>query len=148
MSTVLMSLQAACAKASDTEALSKILAAAFIADQTVLICSLDNPSFSRQTAGPRGTSRDYLEHIKPEILSSIPLLEARQIVIAAANITRNVGRSQVKQLSPKYPDTPALALKKWCNSDGIGIVRDFMAKHDSDHEQFLKEIAESKRPAM
>jgi hypothetical protein len=54
----------------------------------------------------------------------------------------------VKEFSPNYPDIPAFALRRWCNSDSASLVRDFMAKHDSDHDKFLKEIAEAKRPTM
>jgi hypothetical protein len=40
VSAILLAFPAAGAKASDTETLSKMLAAAFIADQTVFLCSL------------------------------------------------------------------------------------------------------------
>jgi hypothetical protein len=145
---ILFALQAAGAKAANVEALSRMLAAAFIADQTVVLCTVDNPLFARQTAGPLGTSRDYLEHVRAEILSSIPPREARRIVVAAADITRRVGLSQVRAFSPNYPDIPALTLRRWCDTDGTGLVREFIAKHDSDHDQFLKEIADAKRPTM
>jgi hypothetical protein len=130
------------------KALSKMLAAAFIADQTVVLCTLDNPAFARQTAGPLGTSRDYLEHIRAEILSPISPQEARQIILAAAEITRSVGRSQVKALSPNSSDIPAQALRRWCDGDAVGLVRNFMVNHDSDHEKFLQQIAEAKRPTV
>src|SRR5262249_7121033 len=91
---ILFALQAGAAKAADVEALSRMLASAFVADQTVFICSLDGTPFARQTAGPLGTSRDYLKHIRAEILDSIPPQEARRIVIAAANIARDIGRGQ------------------------------------------------------
>ena len=148
MGAILLVLQAAGAKAADVEALSRMLASAFVADQTVFICSLDGTSFARQTAGPLGTSRDYLKHIRAEISDSIPPQEARRIVIAAANIARNVGRSQVKVFSPNYPDIPALALRRWCDTDGASAVREFMAEHDSDHDRFLKRISAAKRPTM
>jgi hypothetical protein len=141
-------LQAAGAKAADVDALSRMLASAFIADQTVFICSLDGTSFARQTAGPLGTSRNYLEHIRAEILDSIPPQEARRIIIAAADITRNVGRNLAKAFSPNYPDIPARALRRWCDTDGASAVREFMAEHDSDHDSFLKRISEAKRSAM
>ena len=148
MSIIFLTSQTASSKAADIQALTKILAAAFIADQTVFMCTLENRSFARQTAGPRGTSSDYLEHIKGEVLSSIPALEARRIIIGAADITRTVGLSQARSLSPNYPDVPPAALRNWCESEGARIVRDFMAKHDGDHEMFLNEVAEAKRPTM
>jgi len=148
MSIILLTSQAATSKAADEQALTKMLAAAFIADQTVFMCTLENTSFAQQTAGPRGTSRDYVEHIKEEVLSSIPALEARRIIIGAADITRTVGRSQARTFSPNYPDFTVPALQNWCESEGARIVRDFMAKHDADHEKFLSEVAEAKRPAM
>lgn len=148
MSLILLVLQAASVKASDEKALAQILADAFIADQVVFMCTLEDGSFAKQTAGPRGTSRDYVEHIREEVLSGIPTLEARRIVIGAADITRTVGRSQARRFSPNYPDIPAAALRNWCKTDGTGIVRALMAKHDRDHEKFLSAVAEAKRPTM
>jgi hypothetical protein len=147
-SIMLLGLQTVSPKASDIQTLSKMLSAAFIADQTVVICTLENRSFAQETAGPRGTSRDYVEHIKQELLSSLPPLEARQIIVGAAEITRTVGRSQVRQFSPSAPDISAMTLRSWCESEGARIVRDFMANHDRDHEKFLSEVAEAKRPTM
>jgi hypothetical protein len=148
LGAILFVLQAAVVKAADVDALSRMLASALIADQTVVLCTVDNPLFARQTAGPLGTSRDYLEHIRAEILSSVAPQEARQIVVAAADITRSVGRSQVRAFSSNYPNIPALPLRRWCDTDGAGLVREFMVNHDSDHDNFLKKIADAKRPTM
>jgi len=143
-STVLV-LQVASSMASDMDALSKMLASAFIADQTVFMCTFENTAFATQTAGGRGTSRDYLEHVKKEVLNDIPLQEARQIIVGAANIARAAGHSQIKEISPNDSN---VALRNWCESEGVRIVRDFMAKHDVEHEKFLREVAEAKRPLM
>jgi hypothetical protein len=148
LSMILFTLEVASSKASDVEALSKMLAGAFIADQVVFMCSLDGTSFARQTAGTRGTSREYVEHVKGEVLNSIPVEEAKRIVIGAADITRTVGRSQARKFSPNYPDIPAAALRRWCDSDGAGIVHDFMTNHDTDHDNFLRAVADAKRPMM
>ena len=145
---MLLGVQTVSPRASDVQALSNMLSAAFIADQTVVMCTLENRSFAQETAGPRGSSRDYVEHVKQELLSSVPPLEARQIIVDAAEITRTVGRSQVRQFSPGAPDSPATTLRSWCESEGARIVRDFMANHDRDHEKFLSEAAEAKRPTM
>ena len=147
-SVMLLGLQTVNPKASDVQTLSKMLSAAFIADQTVIMCTLENRLFAEETAGPRGTSRDYVEHIKQELLSSVPPLEARRVIVDAAEITRAVGRSQVRQFSPSAPDIPAMTLRSWCESEGARIVRDFMANHDRDHQKFLSEAAEAKRPTM
>jgi len=133
-------------QASDIESLATKLAAALIADQTVFLCTLEYPSFARDTAGPRGTSRDYVEHIKAELLRGVPALEVRRIVVAAANLTRETGRRQAHAFSPNYPDIPAAALRRWCASEGSRAVRDFMASHDQDHTKFLDEVADAKRP--
>jgi len=148
ISATTLTLQTVSSKATDVGALAKILAAASIADQTVFMCTLENRSFAQLTAGPRGTSQDYLEHVKKEVLSSIPPLEARQIIVEAAEITRTVGRSQIPAISASGPADASSALRNWCESEGVRIVRNFMAKHDGDHEKFLSEVAEAKRPAM
>ena len=148
ISATTLTLQAVSAKANDVGALAKILAAASIADQTVFMCTLENRSFAQQTTGPLGTSQDYLEHVKKEVLSSIPPLEARQIIVEAAEITRTVGRSQIPVISASGPADASSALRNWCESEGVRIVRNFTAKHDGDHEKFLSEVAEAKRPAM
>jgi len=145
---MLLGLQTVSPRASDVQALSNMLSAAFIADQTVVMCTLENRSFAQETAGPRGSSRDYVEHVKQELLSSVPPLEARQIIVDAAEITRTAGRRQVRQFSPSAPDIPAMTLRGWCESEGARIVGDFMANHDRNHEKFLSEAAEAKRPAM
>jgi hypothetical protein len=138
MSLTLLVLQVASVRASDEKTLARILADAFIADQVVFMCTLEDGSFAKKTAGLLGTSRDYVEHIREEVLSGIPALEATRIIVGAADITRTVGRSQARKFSPNYPDIPAPALRKWCETDGTGIVRALMAKHDQDHEKFLR----------
>jgi hypothetical protein len=147
ISATMLMLQAD-AKASDVGALEKMLAAASIADQTVFMCTLENRSFAQQTAGPRGTSQDYLEHVKKEVLSSIPPLEARQIIVDAAEITRTVGRRQLPAISASGPADTIFALRNWCETEGVRIVRNFMEDHDRNHEKFLSAVAEAKRPAM
>ena len=146
ISATTLTLQAVSAKATDMGALAKILAAASIADQTVFMCTLENRSFAQLTAGPRGTSQDYLEHVKKEVLSSIPPLEARQIIVEAAEITRTVGRSQIPAISASGPDT-VFALRNWCETEGVRIVHNFMEDHDGNHEKFLSAVAEAKRRA-
>jgi hypothetical protein len=128
-------------------ALSKKLAAAFIADQVVFMCTFEIASFAQETAGPRGTTRDYLEHVKVEVLSGVPPHEARRVVRRAAEITRETGHNQARTFSPNYPDVPAGALRHWCDTEGRAIVREFMINHDRDHEKFLSELAKDKRPA-
>lgn len=148
MSAVLLMLQTASPKASDVQALTKILASAFVADQVVFMCTLEIKSFAQQTAGPLGTSQDYLEQIKTEVLTGISPLEARRIVVGAADIARETGRNQARTFSPNYPDIPAAGLRNWCQTKGIAIVREFMTKHDENPEKFHSEIAEAKRPMM
>ena len=147
-SILVIGFQTAGSKASDVQTLSNMLSTAFIADQTVFMCTLENRLFAQETAGPRGTTRDYVEHIKQELLSSVPPLEARRIIVNAAEITRLVGRSQVRQFSPSASDIPTKALRDWCESEGVRIVRTFMANHDGNHEKFLSEAAEAKHPTM
>jgi hypothetical protein len=125
-----------------------MLADAFIADQAVFMCTLEIASFAQQTAGPRGTSSDYVEHVKGELLSSLPLEEARQVIVGAAEITRSVGRNQARSFSPNYPDIPARALRNWCEGEGMKIVHGFMMNHDVNHDRFLNEAADAKRPMM
>jgi hypothetical protein len=134
--------------AADAAALSNKLAAASIADQVVFMCTFEIHNFAQETAGARGTARDYLDHVRAEVLSSIPTLEAQRIILRAAEITRETGHNQGRRISPNYPDVPAGALGKWCHSEGRVIVQEFMANHDRNHEKFLSELAEDKRPAM
>jgi hypothetical protein len=68
--------------------------------------------------------------------------------VDAAEITRTVGRRQVRQFSPSAPGIPAMTFRGWCESEGARIVRDFMANHDRNHDKFLSEAAEAKRPTM
>jgi hypothetical protein len=144
---ILLPLRTGTSSASDVVALSKKLAAAFIADQVVFMCRLEIVSFAQETAGPRGTTRAYLEHVMTEVLSALPPLEARRIVIGAAEITRETGRNQARSFSPNYPDVPAGALRQWCDTEGRVIVREFIINHDKNHERFLSELVEEKRPA-
>jgi hypothetical protein len=144
---ILLPVRPGTSSASNVVALSEKLAAAFIADPVVFMCTLEIHTFAQETAGPRGTTRDYLKHVRTEVLTSIPPSEAKRIVIGAAEITRETGRNQARTFSPNYPDVPAGALRHWCDTEGRVIVREFMANHDRNHERFLSELAENKRPA-
>jgi hypothetical protein len=110
LSIILVAARPGTSAASDVTALSKKLAAAFIADQVVFMCTLEIPNFAQEMAGARGTTRDYLDHVRSEVLSSIPTPEAQRIILRAAEITRETGRNQARTFSPNYPDVPAGAL--------------------------------------
>jgi hypothetical protein len=147
MGMILLQVRPGTSSASDVVSLSKKLAAAFIADQVIFMCTLEIVSFAQETAGRRGTTRYYLEHLSAEVLSGVPPFEARRVVKGAVEITRETGRKQARTFSPNYPDVPAGALRHWCDNEGRVILREFMTNHDRNHERFLRELAKHQRPA-
>ena len=90
-------------------------AAAFIADQVAFMCTFEIPSFALETARARGTTRDYLDHVRADVLSSIPPLEAKRIVLRAAEVTRETGRNEARVFS-LHGAKPPMEKGGCCNS--------------------------------
>jgi hypothetical protein len=67
---------AAPAISKDFGILTRILCAAFLAEQGVALCTVADPAFASETSGPRGYMRDYATHVKAEVTAGLNETEA------------------------------------------------------------------------
>ncbi len=72
--------------------LTRMLYAAFLAEQGVALCIVADPAFANETRGPMGYMHDYATHIKAEARRIQSEDKARAFVDRSGHSRRHAGR--------------------------------------------------------
>ena len=59
------------AMSKDFGILTRMLYAAFLAEQGMAICTAGDPAFASETSGPNGDTHTYVQHIKAEVTAGL-----------------------------------------------------------------------------
>ena len=59
------------AESKDFGILTRMLYAAFLAEQGMAICTAGDPAFASETGGPNGDMHTYVQHIKAEVTAGL-----------------------------------------------------------------------------
>ena len=86
----------------------------------------------------------FAEHVKQEVTTDLPELEAGEVRITAADAARNVTRHEMQLLGAKNGGVPAEALKRWCDRSAKHFITEIMAKHQEKHEEFERLVNAAK----
>jgi hypothetical protein len=65
--------------------LTRILYAAFLAEQGAAVCIAADPAFASETSGPMGNMRDYAQHIKVEVTAGLNETDTLSLLKSAAD---------------------------------------------------------------
>jgi hypothetical protein len=82
----LLAMLASSAISKDFGILTRMLYAAFLAEQGVAVCTVADPAFASATSGPMGYMRNYVQRIKAEV---------------TAGLRKAIGGSQIKTHTPE-----------------------------------------------
>jgi hypothetical protein len=81
----LLVMLASPAISKDFGILTRMLYAAFLAEQGVAICTVADPSFASETSGPMGYMRDYAQHVKAEVTAGLNETDTLSLLKSAAD---------------------------------------------------------------
>jgi hypothetical protein len=84
----LLVMVASPAISNDFGILTRMLYAAFLAEQGVAVCIVADPAFASETSGPMGYMRDYAQHVKAEVTAGLNETETRSLLKSAAGLAK------------------------------------------------------------
>jgi hypothetical protein len=131
----------ASAKAKDFDVLTRVLYAAYLADQANAFCSLSIPEFSSSHAGPLGDMRSYMFHIKMEVTSRLSASDALAVSVSAANAAREHMRAAFREIRANGDDLEPQRTRAWCRSIASPLITSVISTHDEHHKE-IDEILE------
>src|ERR1700719_2921815 len=76
------------ATSRDFGILTRMLYAAFLAEQGVALCTVADPAFASDTSGPMGYMRDYAQHVKAEVTAGLNETETLSLLKSAAGLAK------------------------------------------------------------
>lgn len=142
LAAVLCPLRAA--SASDAESLSKLLLPVDMAQNFVLICSVHNPAFLQATSGVHGTMLWYAQHMKQEVIASLPGREARAVMVEAADVAKAEALKVVHTMASGGV-VDAAQMNAWCEASAKPFIEATIGRHDTQHALLDEMIAKAKQ---
>jgi hypothetical protein len=130
--------------ASDIQALSNLLLPVDMAQNFVVICSLHNPAFLQDTSGAHGTMLWYAQHMKEEVIASLPPREAQAVMVEAANKAKAAALNIVHAMDRGGLVDP-VRMNAWCAASAGPFIEKTIARHDTQHAFLDSLIAKAKQ---
>lgn len=135
----------AAAFAQDIEALGRLVTPSYTAMSFAGLCATEPGWVGAQPRGARGYAIHYAQHVKDEVIASLPQNEAVTVLKSAADAARNEARAQLRNkviVADKAAE--AVRFREWCNGYVNGFIADLIRRHDGDHVAFLRNVEVAK----
>jgi hypothetical protein len=129
--------------ANDIQALSNLLLPVDMAQNFVAICSLHNPGFLQDTAGAHGTMLWYAQHMKEEVIASLPPTEAHTVMVEAAGKAKAMALDIVHAMD-RDGLVDQIRMNAWCAGSAKPFIEKTIVRHDTQHASFDRLIAKAK----
>ncbi|MGH6847665.1 MAG: hypothetical protein ACREC0_09545 [Methylocella sp.] len=123
------------AMSKDFGILTRMLYAAFLAEQGAAVCAAANPAFSSETRGPMGGMHTYAEHIKTEVTAGLNQTETLSLLKSAADTAKAEALQAIRSLRTGSPETETAKFTRWCQTVVKTLVRQVIDTHDNQHDQ-------------
>lgn len=133
------------AAAKDLEMLKRLLIPAYMAQNFAAVCVAQDRYFLSDLNSGISVVSAFAEHVKAEITSELPEVDANEVRVAAANVARNVARQELQTLDAANNNKSADALKNWCGRSAKQFIVEIMAKHYEKHQEFERLLDGAKR---
>jgi hypothetical protein len=135
--------------AQDMSRLADMLMPSYTAMYYASICASNTTWGRTQPVGPRGGVVHYAEHIKNEIIKSLPEKESVSILADAAGRARVLAREQLQlKVIMGDPAQHEQRLAAWCEGFVTNFAAQIMSDHDRDHDGFLQQLYDAKQPSL
>lgn len=128
--------------------LTRMLYAAFLAEQGVALCTVADPAFASDTSGPMGYMRDYAQHVKAEVTAGLNETETLSLLKSAADRAKAEALQALRSLRTEGPEGPEIEtaqITRWCQTVVKPLVRQVIDTHDTDHVEIDQLIEEAKK---
>jgi hypothetical protein len=139
---------AAPAISKDFGILTRMLCAAFLAEQGVALRTVADPAFASETSGPRGYMRDYASHVKAEVTAGLNEAEAFSLAKSAADRAKAEALQALRSVRTEGPEGPEIEtarITRWCQTVVKPLVRQVIETHDADHVKIDQLLEEAKK---
>ena len=116
---VLLVMLASPAIAKDFGILTRMLYAAFLAEQGVALCTVADPAFASETSGPMGNMHGYAQHIQAEVTAGLNEAETPSLLKSAADRAKAEALQALRSLRTEGPEGPEIEtarITRWCQN--------------------------------
>src|ERR1700730_11028940 len=104
----LLVMLASPAVSKDFGILTRMLYAAFLAEQGVALCTVADPAFASETSGPMGHMHDYAQHIKVEVTAGLNEAETLSLLKSAADRAKGEAQQALRSLATEGTEGPVI----------------------------------------
>jgi hypothetical protein len=84
--------------------LTRMLYAAFLAEQGAAVCIVADPAFASETSGPMGYMRDYAQHVKAEVTAGLNETKTLSLLKSAAGLAKAEELQALRSLRTEGPE--------------------------------------------
>jgi hypothetical protein len=142
---ILLVLTSAPTFAADDLTLVQILARADITQNFAFYCAQYDSSIIERTKSNVGDAQALMLHIRSEVISGLPQVEAAQVILRSANAARTGALLAIRKLYGPNPQEERTRLADWCEKSVVPSIKEFVARHDQHHELFDQAIRKAKQ---
>jgi hypothetical protein len=133
------------AESKDYGILTRMLYAAFLAEQGMAICTAGDPAFASETGGPNGDMHTYVQHIKAEVTAGLSETERLSLLKRAADIAKAETLQAIRNLRAEEPENETARLSVWCQTVVKPLVHNVIDTHDNHHDQIDRLLDRAKK---
>ena len=141
---VLLVMLASPAISKDFGILTRMLYAAFLAEQGVAVCIVADPAFASETSGPMGYMRDYAQHFKAEVTAGLNETETRSLLKSAGGLAKAEALQALRSLRTEGTEIETARVTMWCQTVVKPFVRQVIDTHDNHHTQIDQLLEKAK----
>jgi hypothetical protein len=128
--------------------LTRMLYAAFLAEQGVAVCTVADPAFASETSGPMGNMRVYAQHVKAEVTAGLNETETLSLLKSAADRAKAEALQALRSLRTEGPEGPEIVtprITRWCRTVVKPFVRQVIDTRETDHVEIDQLLEEAKK---
>ena len=143
-----MGMLASPAISKDFGILTRMLYAAFLAEQGVALCTVADPAFASETSGPMGHMHDYAQHIKVEVTAGLNETETLSLLRSTADRAKGEAQQALRSLATEGKDGPVVEtsrVTRWCQTVVRPLVRQVIDTHDNHHAEIDQLLEKAKK---
>jgi len=133
------------AESKDYGILTRMLYAAFLAEQGMAICTAGDPAFASETGGPNGDMHTYVQHIKAEVTAGLSETERLSLLKRAADIAKAETLQAIRNLRAEEPENETARLSVWCQTVVKPLMHNVIDTHDNHHDQIDRLLDRAKK---
>ena len=122
--------------AADLDLLTRLLIPGYIAQDFASVCSVRDTHFLAEGIDGFDSVASYAEHLKKEITVNLSEQDATRVQVSAANVARDVARSELTTRSLDGNATSGRLVRQWCDNEARKFILSLASAHAKQHKKF------------